>query len=160
MNGPARKIHPLMRIPVPWLFVLVFLGGVGLQYLVALPRLSTGAPSLDLAAGAALTGAGALLAIWCLSLFHRVRTTTVPFGSASALVTSGPYRRSRNPMYWSLTLVYAGTACFQGRLWPVLLLPLMAVYLNFIVVPYEESRLRELFGDAYAGYCRRVRRWL
>jgi protein-S-isoprenylcysteine O-methyltransferase Ste14 len=160
MTSPATRIHPLMRIPVPWLFILVFLAGVGLQYLVPLPIRSPEITRIGLLSGIALTVGGGLLALTCLGLFYRAHTTTVPFGSASKLVTGGPYRWSRNPMYVSLTLIYLGTAGIQARLWPLVLLPLLVAYLQWMVIPFEESRLRGLFGDSYTGYCARVRRWI
>ena len=156
----APPVHPLMRVPVPWVFVLAYLAGVGLQVL-----LPTGAPRPAVAlavrvAGIVLLVAGAALATWCLSIFRRQRTTTVPFGTSSRLVTWGPYRFSRNPMYASLSMIYLGEAgiLFQG--WPLVTLPAVIAYLNWIVVPYEELRLREIFGADYESYRARVGRWI
>jgi protein-S-isoprenylcysteine O-methyltransferase Ste14 len=52
-------------------------------------------------------------------------------------------------MYVGLTLLYLGVAVIQVQIWPVLLLPLLAIYIHRIVIPVEEARLREVFGDAY-----------
>ena len=63
-------------------------------------------------------------------------------------------------MYVSLVLVYLGEAGILAQAWPVLLLSLTVAYVHRTVIPVEEARLREVFGDTYAQYCARVRRWL
>src|SRR5262249_41473025 len=98
----AARIHPLMRIPVPWVFVLAYLAGVALERLLPHPVLSARVLLISHVAGAALMIGGLALAAWGLWLFHTARTTTVPGRPSSQLVTTGPYRFSRNPMYFSL----------------------------------------------------------
>lgn len=66
--------------------------------------------------GVSLFFIGALLATWSLFLFHRVNTTTTPGEKSIQLITSGPYRFSRNPMYVSLTLAYLGEAIFLTQI--------------------------------------------
>ncbi len=74
--------------------------------------------------GLVLVVAGSALAGWCLVIFRRARTTTVPLEKSSTVVTWGPYRWSRNPMYVALTLIYLGETAIFAHLWPaVLLLP-------------------------------------
>jgi protein-S-isoprenylcysteine O-methyltransferase Ste14 len=149
-----------MRVPVPWVFVLAYLAGAGLEFLLPVRAVS---PSLDRAAAIAGTivflGGGAL-AGWCLVLFRRSKTTTTPGETSSALVIAGPYRKSRNPMYVSLTLLYLGEMGILGQLWPLLPLLLVLLYLDRIVIPIEEARLAERFGEAYERYAASVRRWL
>jgi protein-S-isoprenylcysteine O-methyltransferase Ste14 len=149
----------LLRVPVPWVFVLAYLLGVLLGRCVRfdfsmVPR------AASLAAGVALFSAGALIAGSALTIFHRVHTTTVPGQSSKRLVEWGPYRFTRNPMYVGLSLAYLGEAALMRQLWPVPLLVLVIIYLQSTVIPLEESRLREVFGEDYAEYCGRVRRWL
>jgi protein-S-isoprenylcysteine O-methyltransferase Ste14 len=109
--------------------------------------------------GSLLLLLGAAGAAWSLLLFHKVRTTTVPGSLSSHLVTRGPYRICRNPMYVSLIVAYLGEAAILGQLWPVLLLPFTVAYLHWIVIPLEEARLAEVFGEGYQQYRARVRRW-
>jgi protein-S-isoprenylcysteine O-methyltransferase Ste14 len=78
----------------------------------------------------------------------------------SALVTSGPYRLTRNPMYVGLTLTYIGAAATEAQIWPLLLLPLLELYLHFKIIPVEEAKLRQIFGSAYERYCIGVPRWI
>jgi protein-S-isoprenylcysteine O-methyltransferase Ste14 len=160
LTGAPAGIHPLMNIPVPWLFLLTFFAGVGLQHLLPFTIHSARVLLLSYVAGAALTVGGVLLAVSSLGLFRAARTTTIPFETASKLVTWGPYRFSRNPMYVSLTLTYLGVAGIQAQIWPLLLLPWTVAYLHRTVIPFEEARLQDVFGDAYERYSQRVRRWL
>lgn len=146
-------------MPVPWVFVLTYLVGAALETTRA------GAVRSDIAAvstitGAALFAAGALIAGWALVIFHRAQTTTVPGRSSKQLVTWGPYRVTRNPMYVGLAVAYLGEAGILKHVWPVVLLPLTIAYLNWTVIPVEEARLTEDFRDEYEQYRARVRRWV
>ncbi|QSQ30074.1 methyltransferase family protein [Xanthomonas translucens] len=109
-------------------------------------------------AGGVVAAAGLLLSLLCLARFVQRRTTVLPERDASSLVVRGPYRYSRNPMYLSLLLSYVGLCVQIGWPWALLLLPLLA--LQRVLIPFEEARLRERFGSAYARYCTQVRRWL
>jgi protein-S-isoprenylcysteine O-methyltransferase Ste14 len=75
------------------------------------------------------------------------------------LVTRGPYRFTRNPMYVGLIFVYLGEAALLKQIWPVIVLPFMIAYLNWTVIPLEEAKLKEAFQDEYERYRARVRRW-
>jgi protein-S-isoprenylcysteine O-methyltransferase Ste14 len=159
-RSASARIPPLMRIPVPWVFVLAYLAGVVCQTVAPLPLHSAPILRISHIAGVLSLIGGAALAVWCLGLFRAAHTTTVPFETASQLVRRGPYRFSRNPMYVSLTLVYLGEAGILAQIWPLLFLPLTLAYIHRTVIPVEEARLREVFGDAYEHYCAGVRRWL
>ena len=149
----------LLRIPVPWVFVLGYLAGVVLERIVR-PRLAVEAlPGLALAGGL-LFVVGAVLAGWGLATFHRVRTTTTPGMTSSRLVTWGPYRATRNPMYVGLILAYLGEAGMLRQVWPLVFLPLVVAYVNWVVIPLEETKLDQSFGMEYGHYRARVRRWI
>jgi len=152
-------MSPLLLIPVPWVFVLTYLLGVLVQRFVPL---TMNAPSILIShiAGIVFMTIGVPLAVWSLGIFRTVGTTTVPFETSSKLVTWGPYRFSRNPMYVSLTLIYLGVAGIQAHLWPLLLLPLALAHVRWSVIPLEEKQLLEAFGGAYELYLAKVRRWL
>jgi protein-S-isoprenylcysteine O-methyltransferase Ste14 len=156
MNNPIRL---LMHIPVPWVFVLTYLGGAGLENWVPFEGWSTTASGVR-AIGYVLLALGAAIALWGLLIFYRLRTTTVPGRTSSKLVTWGPYRFSRNPMYVGLILAYLGEAGILDQVWPAVLLPFTVAYLNWIVIPVEEARLAETFGAAFDQYRARVRRWI
>jgi protein-S-isoprenylcysteine O-methyltransferase Ste14 len=156
----APPIHPLMNIPVPWVFLLTYLVGLTLHFFIPIP-LPVGSLLLALRiAGIILVVGGVLIAFSSLGIFRTAHTTTVPFETPSALITSGPYRYSRNPMYGGLTLIYVGEAITQLQIWPLLVLPFLLFYIDRVVIPVEEGRLREAFGESYELYCAGVRRWL
>lgn len=148
----------LLRIPVPWVFVLTYLFGAGLETVFQLGR------SLEYRIltpmGSAVFVIGAALAGWGWMMFHRAGTTRVPGETSIALVTWGPYQFTRNPMYLGLSVAYVGEACILHHIIPVILLPLTIVYLNRVVIPVEEKRLQDVFGLKYEEYAERVRRWL
>jgi protein-S-isoprenylcysteine O-methyltransferase Ste14 len=155
--GPFRA---LMRIPVPWVFLLLDLLGAGLQR-VWPPHLGLGVSgNASSAIGTVVFSVGVLTAGWGLITFHRARTTTVPGKLSSQLVTWGPYRFTRNPMYVGLTIAYLGEALLLRQVWPALLLPVVVAYVNWVVIPVEQARLMDVFGAEYVEYQRRVRRWL
>src|SRR5690349_2233388 len=159
-NASTRKpFQLLLRIPVPWVFVLTYIIGAVLEYALPLNRAIGGLPGISVAGGV-LFAIGATIAGWGLLTFRRARTTTVPGKASSQLVSWGPYRFSRNPMYVGLILAYLGEAGILKQLWPIVLLPLIVVYLNWVVIPVEEGRLTEVFGADYERYRGMVRRWI
>ena len=100
------------------------------------------------------------LAFLSIGRFRRSQTSIVPIRPAGALVLSGPYRYTRNPMYVSLALLTIACGLFFATWWPmVLLVPTLALVQQFVILP-EERYLRRRFGTEYENYTRRVRRWL
>jgi len=149
----------LLRVPVPWVFVLSYLAGILLELLIFGHARLTDSTFVTVM-GAIVFAAGAALAAWGWGIFRQVRTTRVPGEISARLVTWGPYRFTRNPMYVGLAVAYVGEAGLLGQMLPLVLLPLTIGYLDRIVIPLEEKRLRQAFGAEYDGYCGRVRRWL
>ncbi|MBF0562262.1 MAG: isoprenylcysteine carboxylmethyltransferase family protein [Alphaproteobacteria bacterium] len=90
----------------------------------------------------------------------RAQTAVNPHGPTTAIVTDGPFRYTRNPLYLSLVLIFLGvSACLDSLSMLVLVIPFMAV-LIWGVIPREEPYLEAKFGDEYRTYKARVRRWL
>jgi len=150
----------LLYIPVPWVFVLTYLIGVVLQVIFPFNILSQEALFYVKITGIVLFAIGAFFASWSLIIFRKARTTTTPGLSSKKLIMQGPYRLTRNPMYVSLILAYLGEAGFLTQFWPVLVLPFMLSYVNWIVIPLEEDILKKDFKEEYENYCTHVRRWL
>ena len=157
--GTKNPFRLLMHIPVPWVFVLTYILGAVLERLLPLCPADWAPRGLNVAGGVVF-GIGAIIAGWGLVTFRVARTTTVPGKASSRLVSWGPYRFSRNPMYVGLTLAYLGEAGILRQVWPVLFLPLVVAYLNWTVIPVEEAKLREVFPEDYDRYRARVRRWI
>lgn len=110
----------------------------------------------------ALAAAGLAVAVAGVLGFRRARTTVNPLRPerASALVTSGIYRWSRNPMYLGDLLLLLGWAAWLGSVPALCLVPAFVLCLNRFQIRAEEGALAARFGETYAAYCRRVRRWL
>lgn len=160
LDGMASPRAPLLaKIPPPAQFALTFLVGVGLDRLMPW-RPAWMTTQMAHWAGFALAVAGCSLAAAAAGRFVLRRTTLHPTGEPAHLVVTGAHAWSRNPMYLSLTVIYVGFALALGRAWPLILVLIPWASMNWGVIPFEEARLRRTFGEDYAGYCRRVRRWI
>ncbi len=109
--------------------------------------------------GILFIGGGVVLAAWSIHLFSAAGTNVPTDKPATALVTTGPYRHMRNPIYVGLTALYAGTAILFD--WPAalaLLLPVLYL-MNKKVIAREEEYLAAKFGDDYLKYKNAVKRW-
>lgn len=150
-------MNPGVRFPPPLVFIAGF--GVALWLRRWLPLAIGGGVARPLA-GWTFVGAGLALTFLGMWTFVRARTAILPHHAASRLVTGGPYRLSRNPMYGGLSLAYGGGALLADSLWPLILLPLVLWTLYRTVVRREEAYLSDAFGPEYDEYRRRVRRWI
>ncbi|MEL6476481.1 MAG: isoprenylcysteine carboxylmethyltransferase family protein [Pseudomonadota bacterium] len=110
--------------------------------------------------GRALVLLGILLAIWSAIAFRAARTTIIPKERPSALVETGPYQYSRNPIYVADLMILAGWCLTLGApLALILLAPFWWVLQTRFILP-EEEILTEDLGEPYLDYKSRVRRWL
>ena len=87
-------------------------------------------------------------------------TNVNPMLPTTAIVTSGPFRFSRNPLYVALTLLFLGLTLAFDTWWGIVLLPLILVVMHYGVVVREERYLERKFGEPYRQYRSRVRRYL
>jgi protein-S-isoprenylcysteine O-methyltransferase Ste14 len=92
--------------------------------------------------------------------FHLAGTAVCPFQTSSALVTDGPYRWSRNPMYLGFTLVLIGVAALLGSLSPYVIVIAFALLINARFIRMEEQKMAAIFGTQWEMYKERTRRWL
>ena len=90
----------------------------------------------------------------------RAGTNIRPDQPTLAIVSDGPFRFTRNPLYLALTGLYAGIALLVNALWPLLLLAPVLAVLRWGVIAREERYLEAKFGEAYRAYRSRVRRWV
>jgi protein-S-isoprenylcysteine O-methyltransferase Ste14 len=90
----------------------------------------------------------------------RGRDAGRPRQAPTAIVTHGPYRRSRNPGYTGFALIYAGISLAGNRRWPLVLLPGVIAVVDRGVIRREEAYLADRFGEEYEAYRRRVRRFI
>jgi protein-S-isoprenylcysteine O-methyltransferase Ste14 len=110
--------------------------------------------------GAALFLAAGLLANSAHNAMTRAGTNIFPTQPTLALVTDGPFRFTRNPLYVAASGVYLGVAFWVDGLVPLLLFPLVWVGLHYAIVLPEERYLDAKFGEPYRTYRAHVRRWL
>lgn len=121
--------------------------------------LAFGHPALDLAGGL-LVGGGLVLMLLAFVEMRKQRTTVIPHMEADHLVTTGIFRRSRNPIYLGDVLVLAGLALRWDATVALVLVPLFIGTITQRFIIPEENRLRRKFRADFARYCQKTRRWL
>jgi protein-S-isoprenylcysteine O-methyltransferase Ste14 len=142
-------------LPPVWLAVFAALGWAQATWL-PLGRLGDWAGW----AGGALVAAGLALALAAAVEFRRARTTIVPHRMPDAMVTSGVYRLTRNPIYLGDTLILAGLGLRWDALLALLLVPVFVAVITARFIRPEEARLREGFGREFEAYAARTGRWV
>jgi protein-S-isoprenylcysteine O-methyltransferase Ste14 len=118
--------------------------------------------TLRIVIAAALAALGGLSAVLGFRAFGRAKTTVNPIKihEASALVTTGIYRYTRNPMYLGLALLLLGWGVYLSAPWAFLVPIAFVLFITrFQIIP-EERILRAKFGTAYTSYQQRSGRWL
>lgn len=150
-----------LELKIPPVPLALAFGGAMWLVSVQLPGLAFALPG-RIAVSATLGGLGAIFAIAGMIAFRNAVTTFNPMrpGAASALVTSGTYRLSRNPMYVGLLLTLGGWAIFLSHALAFLFLPAFVAYMNRFQISPEEEALSSKFGEEFAAYKQSVRRWL
>jgi len=104
--------------------------------------------------------AGVLLLAWSDRTMSRAGVDPDPNEPTTAIVVTGPYALSRNPIYVSFNVAYVGIACMVNTVWPIAVLPIGIAMLYYGVIARDESYLDRVFGDEYRQYKARVRRWV
>ena len=117
-------------------------------------------PNLARPIGVALIALGLILMLAAFVQFLRKRTSVIPWRPTTAIIQSGPFRLTRNPVYVADTLIYVGVAVMMNSAWPLFMLPLVLVIIHRGVIQREERYLEQKFGDDYISYKERVRRWI
>jgi protein-S-isoprenylcysteine O-methyltransferase Ste14 len=110
--------------------------------------------------GLAFVALGIGLAIWGRRTMHAAGTNIDPMLPAKAVVTSGPFRYSRNPLYLALTLLYLGLTLAFNTWWGLVMLVPLLIVMHRGVVLREEHYLEQKFGEPYRQYRSQVRRYL
>jgi len=110
----------------------------------------------------ALFALGAAISLSGVIAFRRARTTTNPLrpDAASALVVTGIYTRTRNPMYLGFVVMLLAWCAWLAHPVTLLGIPGFVAWMNRYQIPAEERAIGALFGDEFEQYCARVRRWI
>lgn len=152
-----RPDSPGVRLPPPALYAVAVLAGYLLHRGWPLP---VGNSVIVQTLAWLLMGVWLALTVSSIGNFRRSRTSIVPIRPATALVISGPYRFTRNPMYVGLATLTVALGLFMNSWWPMLLLvPVLLIVRQSVITP-EERYLERRFGVEYVAYKERVRRWL
>lgn len=156
MDDTAATAQVIIRPPIAWGLAVV--AGFALDWVEPLPFVPD-----DLPAGLI----GALVFVLALALAVSAVTTMTGAGSnvptnqpTTAIVESGPYRFTRNPIYMGMFGSLIGLAIAFDTLWLLATLVPFALVIRYGVVAREEVYLERKFGDVYRAYRQRVRRWL
>lgn len=144
-------------IPPVWLFAALGLAWGQKTYLPY--GLSFGPVWADLVGGL-LVGAGILLIALAAYELRRHRTTIIPHRDADALVTTGIYSRTRNPIYFADSLILTGLILYWDAVLSLPLIPLFVWVIETRFILDEEKRLRRNFRADFARYEKQTRRWL
>jgi protein-S-isoprenylcysteine O-methyltransferase Ste14 len=148
-----------LKVPPLLLWAVCAAAIVGLADFV--PAANVPFPGQRIAA-IAFIAVGVGLAVAGLLAFRMAKTTVNPLAPqrASAVVASGVYRYSRNPMYLGMALALLGVACWRASLPGYLLVPAFCAYMTRFQIEPEERALFARFGPEFSSYMGKVRRWL
>ncbi|MEM9026768.1 MAG: isoprenylcysteine carboxylmethyltransferase family protein [Pseudomonadota bacterium] len=148
--------------PVPWppiLLVAVLAGAVTLGFVVPLPW-----PGLDdwpaRMIGLTIGAGGIALMIWAFITFRRHRTTVMPHEGATTLITDGPFRRFRNPIYLADVMIMLGLAELTKNIWFVIAAAAFVPLVTWLAILPEERHLRARFGKDFEDFRAKTRRWI
>jgi len=143
-------------LPPTYLFVALAVM-VGCHYVVPHTRLI---PFPWVVAGCVPLGIGLVVACVTSEALKKAGTTVKPFEESTALITTGVFTASRNPMYVGFVLMLAGVAVILGSTTPFCVVPTFAVVMDVVFVAPEERMLASRFGEAWTTYAARTRRWI
>ncbi|MFL6721724.1 MAG: methyltransferase family protein [Sphingomonas sp.] len=148
-----------VRTPPPFLFAGTAALSVLLHFTVHDPSLGLGI-AFRYALAAILVAAAILLAAGALRLFARIGTNVEPWKPSTALVMTGVFRWTRNPMYVSMAILLLALAVATDSVIGLALLVPFLLAIRYFVIAREERYLEAKFPDEYQHYKRQVRRWL
>lgn len=156
-RSDTRDVANLGLVRPPLIYLAAILIGVGLDLVRPLRWLPA-----EIAAwvGAPLVIASLALFVASTRQFKRAGTPVPGNEPTTAIVRSGPYRISRNPIYLAFSVLVLGIACWRNSTWLLGTLAAAVLLMSLVVIPREERYLARRFDPEYRQYKARVRRWL
>ena len=147
----SRKILP------PTYCFTFLVAAIALHLILPVSRII---PSPYNLSGIVLVVLGIWIMVWADSLFKKSNTEVKPFDKPAILVTNGPFRVSRHPMYVGFVGLLLGVAMLLGSLIAFVAPVAMFITLATIFIPFEEDMCQKVFDEAYSDYKTCVRKWL
>ncbi len=154
--------HPGVVAPPPLIYLIPLVAGIYVERFAPAHLVGPAGPRravLEIA-GIVLILVGFALMIAGAITFRRAGTNVVPIYPATTVVSWGPYRFTRNPMYLGMTVTYVGVTLSANAVWPLVLLPFALAIMSYAVIAREERYLAAKFGESYGAYKSTARRWL
>jgi protein-S-isoprenylcysteine O-methyltransferase Ste14 len=155
-EGEALDVANAGLVRPPFVYLAAILVGSAFQIAWPLHFLPSGIAEL----GAVLVAAAAALFVTSVRQFRAAGTPVPGDRPSTAVVESGPYRFSRNPVYMAFSLLQLGIATWADSVWLLVTLAGAVAVMALVVIPREERYMARKFGDRYLDYKRRVRRWV
>ncbi len=152
-DNPGVITHP------PFIYVGALLLACGLEIYMPLGSGFLFASTAPFIIGCVVFFIGATLLVVCIQGFMRAGTNVTTSQPSTTIVTHGPYKYSRNPIYVGLTLLYVALALLLNVMWAFLLLPIVLLIMHYGVIVREEAYLTAKFPAEYQAYRNDVRRW-
>jgi protein-S-isoprenylcysteine O-methyltransferase Ste14 len=156
MADTADTANVIVRPPIAW--ALAVLAGLALNWLVPLPFIAAAVPAAWV--GAMVFALALALVAWAIATMTRAGSNVPTSLPTTTIVDTGPYRFTRNPIYFGMVLGLIGLAIAFNGLWLLLTLVPFALVIRYGVIAREEAYLERKFGDVYRRYRSHVRRWL
>ena len=156
MAESADTSNAIVRPPIAWAVAIIV--GLGAGWLYPLSFVPASVPRFWIGGG--LFGFAFALAIWAIRTIRGAGTRIETNKPTTVIVTNGPFRFTRNPVYIGMLLGQTGVAIGFDNLWVLAMLVPFYLVIRYGVVAREEAYLERKFGAVYLGYKSRVRRWL
>ena len=118
--------------------------------------------SVDLSSllGLILILSGISLVFVSFRFMRKMKTTFIPDGTPEVLISSGPFKFSRNPIYLGMLTILVGAAFLMSSLSAMIIAFVFGIIINFTWIAHEEKKLHELFSEDWENYSSKVRRWI
>jgi protein-S-isoprenylcysteine O-methyltransferase Ste14 len=156
-NAHETKDTPGVVARPPLIYAVPLIAGLLADALFPAPFLPS---TVTWVLGLPLIGVGVIIGLLGDRALDAAGTNRSPNAPTAELVTRGPYHFTRNPLYLSVTLIYAGIVVLANALWAALLLPFVLVVMQKGVIEREERYLERKFGEEYLRYKSRTRGWI
>ena len=156
MSESADTSNAIIRPPIAW--ATAILAAIGVDWLYPLRFVPASVPRIWVGSG--VFAVALALAIWAIVTITKAGSRVETNKPTTTIVTKGPFRSTRNPIYLGFLLGQVGLAIGFNNLWMLATLVPLYLVLRYGVIAREEAYLEHRFPRDSVGYKSRVRRWL